>query len=611
MYTFVFIQTSSSEQALHLCVASLARVSANLPPLGSPPRIESFSFPELGAAFATLKPEVDFTPSLIQHEDCGELVVITWGVQAGTADVAAAVRHTYQRLGIDGVSKMDGNLSAVVMDRAQRSVWLVGTLLGHRSLFYHSAPGTLMVSPHDLTLIATQRIPIVFDPVSLASMAACDWSLGGRSLIAGLARCHPLHAVRWRGGELMQRRLANPFERGRIAARDKVGVQRQVNRVVDRLMEYVERHVAGLPRVQCSLTAGVDSRAMFAALCGARGGGAITATTSGGERNLDVVVARRIARMAGAVHQRQEPTPPSGDDFIASARLRAFFCCGDTNAKRAMTRLPRIDPAREWSAGGNGGEIFRGFFYQYFGVTGEAPKTTPQLAERLLTWRFRRASRLPFVDPSIGAGVRERLLDVLAFAEGCSNDPYDMADLLYLFERYGRWGSAPAALPWQRGWTPFESIAAISEAFCLPSPLGGRCNIHALLVRRFLPARAYWIPINGGRLLAFEGSGRTLFALRQALTGGSMLVQGVRRRFFAQERRGDDMKADFSSGPLAGLIRDVLLEEGSLSQMLFGRGGVRQLLDGTQREGLAVIGVLITAELWRQLAVTLSQAPHP
>jgi hypothetical protein len=607
VYTFIFARATSSEQAARLCVGAVSAVSASLPPLGSPARIETVTLPDLRAAFATLKPEVDVAPSLIQHESDAALTVLTLGDQAGTPSLASAVLQTYRRAGIDGVAAMDGNLSAVVMDREARCIWVVGTLLGHRSLFYHSDAETFLVSPHDLTLIATRRFPIVIDPISLASMAACDWSLGGRSLVKGVFRCHPLEVVRWQEGELTRRALAQPFENERIDRRDARGIQRQVDRVADRTMEYVESQVAGLSRVQCSLTAGMDSRAVFAALCGAKGAGAIEATTSGGERSLDVVVARRLARMVGASHRQQEPAAPTTEDFVGSTRLRAFFCNGDTNAKRSMTRLPRVDPSREWSAGGNGGEIYRGFFYQYFGMTGVAPRSTSQLAERLLSWRFRRLAKLPFADLVFAAGVRDRLLDALRLAERCSSDPYDIADLLYLFERYGRWGSAPAALPWQRAWTPFESIAAIREAFRLPSPVGKRCTLHATLVRRFLPARAYWTPINGGQLLALDGDGRARYALRQALNGGSLVVQRVRRRLHKEARQGDDMKAEFLTGPLRESSRDLLLEDGSISQMLFGRSGVHQLFDAAHREGLAVLGVLLTAEMWRHLAQEMSR----
>jgi hypothetical protein len=608
VYTFCFVQASSSDEAEQLCTRAVAAVRDSLPSLGSPARVESVAIVELRAAFATLKPEIDVTPSLIQHHRAADLTVVTFGVQPGTTHLAQAVLETFRRSGIEGVALEDGNFSALVLDRQARCIWLAGTLLGHRSLFYHSSPELFAVSPHDLTLIATGRVPVVFDPISLASMAACDWSLGGRSLSSGILRCHPLEALRREGSELTRHPVPHPFQAERIQPRDTGGIRRQVDRVADAMMDLVERQVAGHDRAQCALTAGMDSRAVFAALCGAKEAEAIDATTTGGERSLDVVVARRLARMVGASHHREAPVPPTVDDFVGSTRLRAFFCSGDTNAKRAMSKLPSLQPESEQKAGGTGGEIYRGFFYQYFGVTGVAPRGTRELAERLLTWSFRRLPRLPFADAGFGACVRERLLDALAVAERCSTDPYDMADLLYLFERYGRWGAASAVLPWQRGWTPFESIAAIREAFRLPAPVGKRCLVHAALIKRYLPAAAYWTPINGGQLMALDGDDRVRYALRQGLNAGSLALQAVRRKLRKGAQRGDDMKADFLAGPLRDATRELLLEQGSLSQTLFGQSGVQRLLDAAPGDGLAVIGILLTAEAWRQLAWDVTRA---
>jgi hypothetical protein len=355
VYTFCFAQTRSSDEALRLCRGAVECVSARLPTLGSPSRIQSVELAELGAAFASVTPEVDVTPSLIRHAVHTDVAVIVWGLQAGARDVAAAVRLAYQSSGIEGVARMEGNLSAVIVDRAARCIWVAGTLLGHRSLFYHAAAGTFLVSPHDLTLLATGRVGFQLDPVSLASMVSTDWSLNGRSLARGIRRCHPLEAVSWRDGVLSRCRVSLPFDGPRVEPRDKAGIQRQVGRVADRMLEYVESHVGGLDRVDCSLTAGIDSRAMFAALCGVKRPGVITATTSGAERSLDVVVARRIAELAGARHQRQEPTSPTPDDFVASTRC-ARSCAAATPMRSARCRgcpvsTPRGNGAPEETAG--------------------------------------------------------------------------------------------------------------------------------------------------------------------------------------------------------------------------------------------------------------------
>jgi len=602
LYTFCFVQARSSEEAARLARKAVSALPARLPDLGSPSRVDSHVLDDVDAAFATLLPEVDVTPSLIQHAIGTDIAVLSWGALPGVADVASAVREEFLASGIEGVARLEGNLSAIVVERRQRRVWVAGTLLGHRALFTHARSGSFLASPHDLTLLATGLVPFALDAATLASMAATDWSLTGRSLLAGVARCHPLEAIRHDASGSRSVRVSHWSAADRVAPRDRSGAARQLERVLDAIHQAVDRQVGNSTRVSCALTAGMDSRAVFAAICGAKGGRAVIASTSGGETSQDVVVARRIARLVGAEHERQEPAQPQLEDFLGSARLRAFFCSGDTNAKRSLTRLPRLDPQREWMAGGTGGEIYRGFFYQYFGLTGAAPRGTPALAERLLRWRFRRLATLPFSEPHFKDDVRARLFEALGWAERVSHDPYDQADLLYLFERYGRWGAAPASLPWQRSWTPFESVRAVREAFLLPAPIGRRCSVHAELIRRHLPARAYWTPINGGQLLALDGGGRLAYALRQVLNGASMVEQRARRRLTRGAQRGDDIKKEFLSGPLGSLTRDLLLERGSLSLEVFGRAGVEQLVARGANEGFAVLGILLTAEIWRKLA---------
>src|SRR5687767_14175113 len=115
MYSFCFVAGGTTDAASRSAIGAVTTVAARLPGLGSPARIASVLIPELAAAVATVKPEVDVAPSLIQLEVTPELVVVSCGVQAGTADVAGAVRQVFRASGIDGVARMEGNLSAVVV----------------------------------------------------------------------------------------------------------------------------------------------------------------------------------------------------------------------------------------------------------------------------------------------------------------------------------------------------------------------------------------------------------------------------------------------------------------------------------------------------------------
>jgi hypothetical protein len=134
--------------------------------------------------------------------------------------------------------------------------------------------------------------------------------------------------------------------------------------------------------------------------------------------------------------------------------------------------------------------------------------------------------------------------------------------------------------------------------------------VHSLLIRQYLPERAYWMPINGGQFLALEGAGRSRYALRQALNVLSAIRQRALRKLRKGARAGDEVKAGFLTGDLAQLSEGLLDHEGSLSRVVFGRQGVRALLTSQRQkqDQLAVIGILLTAEMWLGMAREISAA---
>ena len=608
MYTFVFVVSNRADEAERCARSALERVREALPTLGSPGRIASAALPELGAAYATLLPEVDRPVSLLQVELDQRRLVISYGERPNTPRVARSVREVFEREGAAGVAGLDGNFSALILEREPRRVWVCGTLLGHRALVYAATATAFAVSPHDLALVATGLVPALVDRDSLASMLACDWSLSGRPLLAAARRCHPLELVLHESGRAETRALPVKLFEARLDERDRGGVKRQVALVADQLEHTARETTARLERIEGSLTAGLDSRALWATLLAAAQGKPLLCTTTGGERSLDVRVARRLAHSFGAQHQRREVEAPAAEDFTRVLSLMAFFANGDTSAKRALTRLPNLSGPRASLAGGTGGEIFRGFFYPYLGVSAGARIAIPELADKLLRWRFRRFEQLAFQEPAVRSTLRSRLKETLSALGVHSTHPHDLLDLFYLFERYGRWGARPACFPWNSAWTPFESSAAIREALKLPAPVGNHCTAHVLLIRRHLPARAYWTPINAGQLVPLQGPGQLRHLLRQGLNVRGLLQQKLERRLQGSSLTPDDVRARLLAEQLSPVVRSLLQDQGSLSLDLFGAAGVERLLaqHGAQRNQLPLIGILLTAEQWWRLARQLA-----
>lgn len=608
MYTFVFVVATRTDEAERRARGALERVREALPTLGSPGIIVSAALPELGAAYATLLPEVDRPVSLLQVECDERRLVISYGERPNTARLARSVLEVFEQAGAPGVAALDGNFSALIVERDTRRVWVTGTLLGHRALHHGGTVAAFAVSPHDLALVATGLVPPEIDRGSLASMLACDWSLSGRPLLAGARRCHPLETLQFESGRAEARALSVRLFDARLESRDSGGVERQVARVADQLSHTARETTAPFERIEGALTAGLDSRALWATLVSAAQGKPLLATTSGGDSSLDVRVARRLARSFGAEHQRREVEAPAAEDFTRVLSLMAFFANGDTSAKRALTRLPNLTSPLRWFAGGTGGEIFRGFFYPYLGVAARTGTSISELADKLLRWRFRRHDKLAFQEPDVRGVVRSRLEETLRSLSVHSNHPHDLLDLFYLFERYGRWGARPACYPWNAAWTPFESISAIREALKLPAPVGNHCTAHALLIRRHLPARAYWTPINGGQLVPLQGPGMLRHLLRQGLNVRGLLQQKLQRKWQRSSVTPDDVRARCLAEELSPVVRSLLQDQGSLSLDLFGAAGVERLLaeHTAQRNQLAVIGILLTAEQWWRLARRLT-----
>jgi hypothetical protein len=208
MYTFVFVVSTRADEAERRARSALERVREALPTLGSPGRVASTALPELGAAYATLLPEVDRPVSLLQVECDERRLVISYGERPNTARLARSVLEVFEQGGAAGVAALDGNFSALIVERDTRRVWVAGTLLGHRALHYCGTGAAFAVSPHDLALVATGLVPPDVDRNSLASMLACDWSLSGRPLLAGARRCHPLERVQLESGRAEARSLS-------------------------------------------------------------------------------------------------------------------------------------------------------------------------------------------------------------------------------------------------------------------------------------------------------------------------------------------------------------------------------------------------------------------
>ncbi|MBN1816927.1 MAG: hypothetical protein JW828_06175 [Sedimentisphaerales bacterium] len=206
--------------------------------------------------------------------------------------------------------------------------------------------------------------------------------------------------------------------------------------------------------IRLELTAGMDSRAVAAILLSVIGPSRMEAQTSGSPDHYEVKTARRICRHYGIRHKDYAPTANQSGTFLEHSRLIAFFSNGMGNSKGAFRGLPKLRIQRPPIFIGNGGEVFRGFYYP-------SPLRTPILSnmdiDSVASCLAKKVLTRPgpaWLDPEIPKQLNKRLEEAVGNCARISDFPADIFTLFYLRERYRLWGGLSTRVPWTRAVAP-------------------------------------------------------------------------------------------------------------------------------------------------------------
>ena len=90
---------------------------------------------------------MDRASSLLQGVNCERLLALTYGERPGSPQLAQLAHDVFAREGAAAIASLHGNFSALLIERSSRSVWLCGTLLGHRALCHAAAGAALSGNP--------------------------------------------------------------------------------------------------------------------------------------------------------------------------------------------------------------------------------------------------------------------------------------------------------------------------------------------------------------------------------------------------------------------------------------------------------------------------------
>lgn len=430
-----------------------------------------------------------YSDSSVSVAESPEHFVLFYG-DAGEFDLPQIARRFDDAPAEDVIAEIaggDGCFGCLVYAKRTGIVRLFGDMAGQRTLRWtRLADGSVLVSSHDVGLIATGAFQPLLDRTSMDSAATVGWSLGDASYFTGISVC--------RAGNLVTLHPAGSVPAGQD--RDVVTCLRATERctapIADLAVASLERSLGGRRQITAELSAGFDSRASLAALLALRQPHEITAFCEGPETSDDVITARRICERTG-IRLEHWTTPALSeveeDAFVRAWSRAAVECNGNFNTSVLASRIAADDAVLGgMSVCGDGGEIYRGV-YEPYRPYGSLIGTPERPAEEVLARKFLSEGR--------NYAVLRRLTDVMARLRRGARSEAHVLQRFYVTERFGVWNQKLArAGGGRRRIGPFygrHAMRAVDES-AETAAMGRR--LHHTLVARYLPA-ALDLPLNG------------------------------------------------------------------------------------------------------------------
>lgn len=279
----------------------------------------------------------------------------------GKVDLETRLLHLYEREGLEFLQRINGWFSGVLVDLRQRKVVLFNDRYGLRRVYYHQSDDAFYFSSEAKSLLKIFPRLRRLDPQGLGELISLGCVLQNRSLFSGIA--------------LLPGASAWSFSPGRPASKDSYfrssAWENQPPLDPDTFYDHLKQTFTGiLPAylrgdqpVGMSLTGGVDGRMIMA--WAASQPGTLPCYTFGGSYRecADVRLARQVAGLCGQQHQ---VIPVNGEfvkNFPALARRSIYASDGAMDvtgsAELYVNHIARrIAPIR--LTGNYGSEIIRG-----------------------------------------------------------------------------------------------------------------------------------------------------------------------------------------------------------------------------------------------------------
>jgi asparagine synthase (glutamine-hydrolysing) len=212
------------------------------------------------------------------------------------------VIDAYRTQGERFVGTLNGLFAGLLIDRERRTALLFNDRYSSERLYVFEKDGTVYFASEAKALLAILPELRAFDDAGVAQYLAFGSTIGGHTLFRGV-RLVPGGSL-WRHSPGAPIRKKRYFEPTQWEALPELEPDEWEARFADAFVRLLPAYVGGDRSVGLSLTGGIDTRMIVACLPpGMLPSVAYTYAAEGGDRLLDLTIARRIAAARAIPHQ--------------------------------------------------------------------------------------------------------------------------------------------------------------------------------------------------------------------------------------------------------------------------------------------------------------------
>ncbi len=211
--------------------------------------------------------------------------------------------HGYEEWGEDLVGRLNGMFAFALVDRARGALFLARDRMGIKPLHYAIDGRRLVFASELKALLSDPSLRKGIDPVALDEYLAYEFVPSPRSIVLGVSKLQPGHALTWsiKGGSPRLRRYWAPELNVDGGSRNR-SLDQECDELRAVLRESVRKELISDVPLGVFLSGGIDSSAVTAMMTGL--GGSVKSFSVGfAERSFDEApYAREVARHLGTEH---------------------------------------------------------------------------------------------------------------------------------------------------------------------------------------------------------------------------------------------------------------------------------------------------------------------